>query len=56
MTDDNYDYILDEIEIHVKLSLNGMGLLIVMRNSTDGNNHNAILYVFFIIELSNINM
>ena len=30
-----------------QLSLNGMSVLIVTRNSTDGNNHNAILYVVF---------
>ena len=45
MTDANYDYILDEIERHEKLSLNGMWVLIVTSNSTDGNNHNAILYL-----------
>ena len=45
MTDaDNY-YILDEIEHREKLSLKVMLGLIVMRNSTDDNNHNAVLYV-----------
>ena len=45
MTDDDYDYILDEIERREKLSLNGMWVLIVTRNNTDGKNHNEILYV-----------
>ena len=45
MTDANYYYILDEIEHHQKMSLNGMWVLIVTRNSNYGNNHNAILYV-----------
>ena len=43
--DADYDYILDEIERREKLSLNGMLVLIVTRDSTDGNNHNAILYM-----------
>ena len=47
MTDAYYGYILDEIECREKLSLNGMWMLIVTSNSTDGNNHNAILYVVF---------
>ena len=47
MTDADYDYILDEIERHEKLSLNGMWVLIVTRNSTDDDNHNAILHVVF---------
>ena len=47
MTDANYDYIFDEIERREKLSLNRMWVLIVTRNSTDSNNRNAILYVFF---------
>ena len=49
MTDDDYDYILDEIQRSEKLSLNRMWVLIVMRNSTNDNNNNAILYVVFII-------
>ena len=40
MTDDNCDYILDEIECREKLSLKGMWVLIVTRNSTDDKNHN----------------
>ena len=46
ITDADYDYILDGIERHEKMSFNGMWVLIVTRNSTDGNNHNSILYVF----------
>ena len=45
MTDANYYYVLDEIERSEKLSLNGMWVLIVTNNITDGNNRNAILYV-----------
>ena len=47
MTDADYDYILDEIERREKLSLNGMWVLIVMRNSIDDNNNNAIFNVVF---------
>ena len=47
MTDDDYDYILDEIERREKTSFNGMRVLIVTRNSTDDKNNNAILYVAF---------
>ena len=47
MTDADYDYILDEIERREKLSLKGMWVAIVTRNSTDDNNYNAILYVVF---------
>ena len=47
ITDAHYDYILDEIDRCDILSLNGMWVLIVTRNSTDDNNHNAILNVFF---------
>ena len=47
MTDADYYYILDENERQETFSLNGMWVLIVTRNSTDGNNHNAILYVVF---------
>ena len=42
MTDAYYDYILDEIERHEILSLNGILVLIVIGNITDNNNHNAI--------------
>ena len=45
MTYADYDYILDEIERREKINLNGMRVLIVTRNSTDGNNNNEILYV-----------
>ena len=45
MTDADYDYISDEIERRERFSLNGMRVLKVTRNSTDGNNHNEILYV-----------
>ena len=34
MRDADYDYILDEIERHKTLSLNGMWVLIATRNST----------------------
>ena len=47
MKDADYNYILDEIERREKLSFNRMRVVIVTRNSTDGNNPNAILYVFF---------
>ena len=47
MTDTDYDYILDKIERREKLSLNVMWLLIVTSNSTDGRNHNSILYTVF---------
>ena len=47
MTDAKYDYILDEIEHSEKLSLKGMWVEIVTRNSTDDKNHNVILYVVF---------
>ena len=47
MTDADSDYILDEIECREKLSLNRMRVLILARNSTYDNNHNAILYVVF---------
>ena len=47
MTDADYDYVLDEIERCEKLSLKGMLVAIVTSNSTDDNNYNAILYVFF---------
>ena len=47
MTDSDYDYILDEIECREKLIFNGMWVLIVARNSTDDNNHNAVLYIYF---------
>ena len=40
MTDTDYDYTLYEIE-----RCDGMLVLIVTMNSTDSNNHNAILYV-----------
>ena len=56
MTDADYEYILYEIKHREKLSLKRMWVLIVTRNSTDYNNHNAILYVVFIIKWSNINM
>ena len=45
MTDADYDYTLDEIERSEKLKLNGMLVLIVMRNSIDDNNNNAIFNV-----------
>ena len=41
MTDADYDYILDESERHEKLSLKGMWVLIVTRNSTDDNSYNT---------------
>ena len=47
MTDDDYDYILDEIERREKLSLDWMWVLIVMIYITDDNNHNAIFNVAF---------
>ena len=47
MTDDDYDYILDEIERREKTSFNGMRVLIVTRNSTDDKNHYAVLYAVF---------
>ena len=47
MTDANYDYILDEIEHCEKLSLKGIRVLIVMRNSIDDNNNNALFNVVF---------
>ena len=47
MTDADYDYILDEIECREKLSVKGMWVAIVTRNSTDDKNCNAILYVVF---------
>ena len=47
MTDAEYDYILDEIERREKLSLNRILVLIVTKNSIDGNNINAILYIIF---------
>ena len=49
MTDADYDYIMDEIESRKQLSLKVMWVLILTSNSTDGNNHDTILYVFFII-------
>ena len=49
MTDADYDYMLDEIERRETFSLNRMRVLIVTRNITDDNNHNAVLYVVFII-------
>ena len=53
---ENMKNIMDEIERREILKLNRMRVLIVTSNSTDDNNHNAILNVVFIIELSNINM
>ena len=47
MTDADYDYIMDEIESCKKLSLKGMWVAIVTRNSTDDKNHSEILYVVF---------
>ena len=47
MTHADYDYILNEIECREKLSLKGMLVLILTSNSTDDNNHNAILCVVF---------
>ena len=47
MTDTDYDYILDGIERHEKIILKGMRVLIATRNSTDDNNHSAILNVVF---------
>ena len=44
-TDAYYGYILDEIERLKKKGPNGIWVLIVTMNITDGNNHNAILYV-----------
>ena len=41
----DYDYIWDEIERREKLRMNRMLVLIVTRNSTDGNNHNAIFII-----------
>ena len=49
MTGAYYDYILDEIERRENLILKGMWVLIVLRNSIDDNNNNAILYIVFII-------
>ena len=40
-------YILDEIDHPENLILSGMWMAIVTRNSTDDNNHNAILNVVF---------
>ena len=45
MTDADYDYIFDEIEYCEKLSFNGILVLIVMMNSIDDNNNNAIFNV-----------
>ena len=59
MTDADYDYIMDEIESRRKLSLKGMWVEIVTRNSTDDNNHNAILYVvvhYIIIKYQYVNI
>ena len=47
MTDADYDYIFDEIQRREKLSLNGMLVLIVIMNSIDDNNNNAIFNVVF---------
>ena len=47
MTDDDCDYVLDEIERRENLSLNGMLVLIFLMNCIDDNNNNAILYVVF---------
>ena len=47
MTDADYDYILDEIDHHEKLSLKGTLVLIVMRNSLYDNNNNVIFNVVF---------
>ena len=47
MADADYDYILDEIEHCEKLSLKGIRVLIVMSNSIDDNNNNAITNVVF---------
>ena len=47
MTDADYDYILDKIQRRESLSLKGMCVLIVTRNSIDENNNNATLYVVF---------
>ena len=41
MTDADYDYILDEIECREILSLNGMLVLTMTSNSTDGKNNMA---------------
>ena len=46
MTDADYDYIFYAIERH-EFFLKEMWVTIVMRNSPDNNNHNAILYVVF---------
>ena len=56
MTDADYDYIQHEIERREELSLKGMRVIIVMRNSTDDKNQNEIFNVVLIILLSNINM
>ena len=45
ITDADYDYILDKIDSREILSLIGMLVLIVMMNSIDGNNNNAIFNV-----------
>ena len=45
MTDAYYDYILDEIECHEKISLNGMLVLIVIINPIHDNNNIAIFNV-----------
>ena len=45
MTDADYDYILDEIDLSEKLSLKEMWVLIVMMNCIDYNNNNAIFNV-----------
>ena len=49
MTDYDYDYILYSIERQENFSLSIMWVAKVTRNSTDGKNNNAILYVVFII-------
>ena len=45
VTDADYCYVFDEIECREKMGLNGMWVLIVTINITDGNNHNEILYL-----------
>ena len=47
MTDDDYDYILDEIECRGKLSLKVMWVALMTRNSADVNNHSTLFYVVF---------
>ena len=58
-SDADYDYILDEIEHCEKLSLKGMWMWIVTRNSIDDNNHNTIfsvVYYYIIIKYQYVNI